>query len=55
MALATTVSHLMDPPRRGTNSSRRYKGFVKAHVPGKQNSYREDHPDQHYLFACLAY
>ena len=24
-------------------------------VPGKRNAYREDHPDQHYLFARVAY
>ena len=32
-------------------ASNRYKGFVKAKVGRKQNSYREPHQDAHYLFA----
>ena len=28
---------------------------MKAHVPGKRNAYREDHPGQHYLLAQVAY
>ena len=50
-----TVARLMEPPRRGTIAGKRYQGFVKARVPGKRNAYREDHPDQHYLFARVAY
>ena len=41
----STVTCLMEPPRPGIVSARRYKGLIKACVPGKQNSYREDHPD----------
>ena len=50
-----SVARLMEPPQRGTIASRRYKGFVAARVPGKRNQYREDHQDQHYLFAQVAY
>ena len=50
-----TVARLMEPPRRGTVAGKRYQGLVKARVPGKRNAYREDHPDQHYLFARVAY
>ena len=43
----TTVSHLIEHPRQDTISARGYKGFLKTHVPVKQNSYRENHHDQH--------
>ena len=36
----------MAPPHRGHRSAERYKSFIDARVPGKDNSYREDHPDQ---------
>ena len=46
-----TVAHLMNPPRCKTIAAARYKGLIAACVPGKKNCYREDNPDQHYLFA----
>lgn len=51
----SSVAHLLEPPRHGTIASKRYKGLVAARVPGKRNQYREDHKDQHYLFAQVAY
>ena len=50
-----SVSRLMQPPRRGTVASTRYKALVAARIPGKRNQYREDHHDKHYLFAQVAY
>ena len=51
----STVARLFEPPHKGNIASRRYKGLVAAKVPGKRNQYREDHEDQHYLFAQVAY
>ena len=51
----TTVAYLMAPPRRGTTAATRYKTLVSAHVPAKCNQYHENHEDQHYLFARVAY
>ena len=51
----TAIAYLMATPHRGHRSAERYKSFIDARVPGKDNSYREDHPDQHYLFARVAY
>ena len=51
----TTIAYLMALPHKGHRSSERYKSLVDARVPGKLNSYREDHPDQHYLFARVQY
>ena len=51
----TSVARLMEPPRRGTVASMRYKALIAARVPGKRNQYREDHQDQHYLFTQVAY
>lgn len=45
----------MAPPRRGTTAATRYKTLVSARVPAKCNQYRENHEDQHYLFARVAY
>ena len=50
-----SVAHLMQPPRRGTVASTRYRGVVEARVPGKCNQYREFHKDQYYLFAQVVY
>ena len=46
---------MMAPPHCGHRSAERYKSIIDACVPGKNNSYHEDHPDQHYLFARVAY
>ena len=51
----SSVARLMQPPQCGTIASSRYKGLVAARVPGKRNQFREDHKDQHYLFAQVAY
>ena len=51
----SSVARLIQPPRRGTIASSRYKGLVAARVPGKRNQYREFHKDQHYLFSQVAY
>lgn len=50
-----TIARLMEPPRKGTIAASRYKSLIKARVPGKKNAYHEDHIDQHYLFAGVAY
>lgn len=47
----STIARMMNPPRRNTIASGRYKGVISARVPGKKNSYREERIDQHYLFA----
>ena len=51
----TTIAYLLSPPHRGHRSAERYKAIINARVPGKDNSYREAHPDQHYVFARVAY
>jgi len=50
-----TVACLMNPPRHKTITAEQYKGLIAACVPGKKNCYHEDSPDQHYLFAQVAY
>ena len=50
----TTIAYLMASPHRGHSSSKRYKSIVNARVPGKDNCFHEEHPDQH-LFARVAY
>lgn len=51
----TTIAYMMAPPHKGTISGSRYKSIVSARVPKKSNQYRENHIDQHYLFARVAY
>ena len=43
------------PNQKSHGISLNSKGFIAARVPGKRNQYREDHQDQHYLFAQVAY
>ena len=43
---------MFQAPNKRNNASARYKGFVNAKSnSAKSNSYREHHPDAHYLFA----
>ena len=51
----TTIAYLMTPPHHGHSSSKRYKSIVNARVPGKDDSFREEHLDQHYLFTRVVY
>ena len=48
----TTIGRMFQAPNKGFRSSERYKGYIDARVGTKANSYREPHPDAHYLFAC---
>lgn len=50
----TPIAYLFAPPHRGHRSALQYKSLV-ARVPGKENNYREYHPDQHYLFSHVNY
>ena len=47
----TTVKRLFNAPNKGYKASARYKGHVNCRIGIKDNSYREFHPDAHYLFA----
>ena len=47
----TTISRMFQAPNKGFTASERYKGYINARVGTKSNSYREPHPDAHYLFA----
>ena len=47
--------YMFQAPRRNTNISRRYKGLINAKRGRKDNSYREEHQDAHFLFARVAY
>eukprot|EP00111_Clytia_hemisphaerica_P009455 TCONS_00027736-protein len=43
------VHYLLNPPRKGTMSSKRYKGFIQARVPPKRNTKeKKEHPDFHF-------
>ena len=46
------VHYLLNPPRKGTMSSKRYKGFIQARVPPKRNTKeKKEHPDFHFTSA----
>ena len=47
----TTVRRLFNAPNKGYRASARCKGHVNCRIGIKDNSYREFHPDAHYLFA----
>lgn len=47
----STVRRIFNAPNKGNTASVRYKGYVDARVKTKCNSYREHHPDAHYLFS----
>ena len=51
----STIHSLFVPPRKGTLRAQHYKSHIDAKVPGKRNSYRENHADSHFLFARVAY
>ena len=46
---------LMVPPKKNTIRASRYKSLIDARVPGKRNNYREESPNQHFLFARNKY
>ena len=45
----------MHPPRQDCSRAHRYKSLIDAKVSGKCNQYREGSPNQHFLFARVAY
>ena len=47
----TTIRRLFCAPNKTNIASHRYKALIDARVGTKRNSYREYHPDSHYLFA----
>ena len=47
----TTIRRLFQPPNRENTVSRRYTALIDARRAMKSTSYREYHPDNHYLFA----
>ena len=51
----STIHSLFVSPRKGTLRAQHYKSHIDAKVPGKRNSYRENHADSHFLFARVAY
>ncbi|CAB3978472.1 Hypothetical predicted protein [Paramuricea clavata] len=48
---SSTIRRLFKAPFRSRVSSARYKNYINVRVGTKSNSYREHHPDAHYLFA----
>ena len=48
-----TIHRLFVPPRQATSAAKYYKSLIDAKVPGKSNRYRENHPDQHFLFSRI--
>ena len=47
-----TVHRTMNPPRKNTHASKRYKGLINARVPPKRNTKeKKTHPDFHYTSA----
>ena len=50
-----TIHRLTVAPRKNSTRAQRYKGLIDARVPGKQNQYREESLNQHFLFARVAY
>ena len=49
----TTIRHLFQPPNRGNTVSRRFTALIDGRGGMKSTSYREYHPDDHYLFARI--
>ena len=49
------IHMLLQPPRKNSTRSQRYKSLIDAKVPGKRNQYREGSPNQHFLFARVSY
>ena len=47
----TTIRRLFRPPNRGNTVGRRYTALINSRRAMKSTSYREYHPDNHYLFA----
>lgn len=47
----STTRRLFHAPDKGNVASHRYKALIDARIGCKKNSYREYHPDSHYLFA----
>ena len=51
-----TIHRLMVAPKKSTIAAARYRGLVQARVPKTgRNDYRENHENQHFLFARVAY
>ena len=46
----STTRRLFHAPNKGNVASLRYKALIDARIGCKKNSYREYHPDSHYLF-----
>ena len=52
----STVHYLMIPPRKGIVAAANYKCLVDARIPKTgRNDYRENHANQHFLVARVAY
>ena len=47
----TTIRRLFNAPNKSYRASARYKGYVNSRIGINDHSYREFHPDVHYLFA----
>jgi hypothetical protein len=47
----STIRRMFQAPNKHLTAACRYKALVNARVGAKQNSYREFHPDAHFLFA----
>ena len=46
------IHYLMVPPSKGTHAASNYKGLVNVRIPKTgRNDYRENHENQHFLFA----
>ncbi|XP_038052788.1 uncharacterized protein LOC119725453 [Patiria miniata] len=50
-----TVARWMQPPHKSYRSSTRYKGFIEARVPAKENSIQKDNPNSHFYSARVRY
>lgn len=49
----TTVRYLFRPKKKGTLTAERYKCVIDASVPRKDNSFRKDNMDAHYLLSRI--
>jgi hypothetical protein len=50
-----TIHHLKVAPRKSGLKATRYKSLIDAKVSQKRNNYRENSPNQHFLFSRVAY
>ncbi|XP_054766021.1 uncharacterized protein LOC129272973 [Lytechinus pictus] len=50
-----TVARLMKPPNQRTTGAKRYKGFIQARIPAKDNSQRKGNDNSHFYASRVRY